>query len=78
MYNIRSYVIRWQIHDFLSDGNSNVCPISHHTLSLSLSLSLSLVISFLRASKATFSLFPTLHNFSALPSFPVPFPIGQF
>ena len=25
MYNIRSGAIRWQIHDFLSDGNSNVC-----------------------------------------------------
>ena len=25
MYNIRSGAIRWQIHYFLSDGNSNVC-----------------------------------------------------
>ena len=25
MYNIRSGAIRWQITDFLSDGNSNVC-----------------------------------------------------
>ena len=25
MYNIRSDAIRWQIPDFLSDGNSNVC-----------------------------------------------------
>ena len=28
MYNIRGSAIRWQIHDFLSDGNSNVCSIS--------------------------------------------------
>ena len=25
IYNIRSEAIRWQIPDFLSDGNSNVC-----------------------------------------------------
>ena len=30
MYNIRSGAIRWQIPDFLSDGNSNVCSSSHH------------------------------------------------
>ena len=30
-YNIRSSgAIRWQFLDFLSDGNSNVCYISHH------------------------------------------------
>ena len=28
-YNIRSGVMRWQMPDFLSDGNSNVCSISH-------------------------------------------------
>ena len=38
MYNIRSSAIRWQMHDLLSDGNSNVCSLS---LSLSLSPSLS-------------------------------------
>ena len=30
MYNIRNGAIRWQMHDFLFDGNSNVCSISHH------------------------------------------------
>ena len=30
MYNIRGGAIRWQIGDFLSDCNSNVCFISHH------------------------------------------------
>ena len=30
MYNIRKCAIRWQIHHFLSDGNTNVCSISHH------------------------------------------------
>ena len=30
IYNIRNGAIRWQITDFLSDGNSNVCCISHH------------------------------------------------
>ena len=29
MNEIRGDVIRQQIHDFLSDGNSNVCQISH-------------------------------------------------
>ena len=29
MYNIRSSTIRWKIHDFLSNGNSNVCNMSH-------------------------------------------------
>ena len=28
-YNIRSGAIRWQMHDFLSDGNRNVCSISY-------------------------------------------------
>ena len=28
MYNNCSGAIRWQIHDFLSDGNSNICSIS--------------------------------------------------
>ena len=28
MCNIRCGAIRWQMHDFLSDGNSNVCSIS--------------------------------------------------
>ena len=27
-YNSRSGAIRWQIHDLLSDGNSNVLPIT--------------------------------------------------
>ena len=31
MYNIGSGTIRWQIHDFLSDCNSNVYSISHHS-----------------------------------------------
>ena len=30
LYNIRSGAIRWQIPDFLSDDNSNVCSIYHH------------------------------------------------
>ena len=29
MYNIRSSAIRWQLHDFLSDGNSNIYSNSH-------------------------------------------------
>ena len=29
MYNIRNGSIRWQISNFLSDGNSNVFSISH-------------------------------------------------
>ena len=29
IYNVRGGVIRWQIHDFLSDDNSNICSISH-------------------------------------------------
>ena len=29
-YNIPSVAIRWQIPDFLSDDNNNVCSISHH------------------------------------------------
>ena len=29
-YNICSDAIRWQIHDFLCDGNSIVCSICHH------------------------------------------------
>ena len=28
-YNIRSGAIRWQIYDFLSDGNSNVYYVAH-------------------------------------------------
>ena len=28
MYSIRTGVIRWQIPDFLSDGNNNVCSVS--------------------------------------------------
>ena len=28
-YNIRSGAIRWQLPDFLSDGNSNVYSVSH-------------------------------------------------
>ena len=40
--------------------------------------SLFLVISFFRALKPTFSLFPSLHNFSALPFLPAPFPTSQF
>ena len=30
MYNICNGAIRWQMHYFLFDGNSNVCWISHH------------------------------------------------
>ena len=30
MYTIRNGAIRWQIHDFLSDANSNFCSFSHH------------------------------------------------
>ena len=30
MYNIHRGTIRWQIHYFLSDGNSNVCSSFHH------------------------------------------------
>ena len=30
MHNIRGGASRWQTHDFLFDGNSNVCSISHH------------------------------------------------
>ena len=30
MYNSRSGANRWQMADFLYDGNSNVCSISHH------------------------------------------------
>ena len=30
MYNIRSDAIGWQKSDLPSDGNSNVCSISHH------------------------------------------------
>ena len=30
MHNIRNDVIRWQIYECLSDGNSNVYSISHH------------------------------------------------
>ena len=30
VYNIRNSAIRWQIHDFIVDGTSNVCSISHH------------------------------------------------
>ena len=29
-YNIRNGTNWWQIHDFLFDGNSNICYISHH------------------------------------------------
>ena len=63
-------------------------PDTHHSTTVisstsshpckSLSLSLSPVICFFRALKLTSSLFPTLHNVSALPSFPAPFPTGQF
>ena len=40
--------------------------------------SLFIVISFFRALQSTSSLFPTLHNFSAIPCLPAPFPTGQF
>ena len=30
MYNIRTGAIRWRIPDFIYDGYSNVCSISHH------------------------------------------------
>ena len=30
MFNIRNDATRWQLHDFLSDGNSNACSISHN------------------------------------------------
>ena len=33
MYNISSGAIQWQIHDFLSNGNSNVCIFSSMYLS---------------------------------------------
>ena len=29
MYNIRNVAIRWQIHDFLSNGSSNDCSLLH-------------------------------------------------
>ena len=34
MYSICIGAFRWQIHDFLSDGNSNVCSISRRLLDL--------------------------------------------
>ena len=40
--------------------------------------SLFLVISFFRALKSTYSLFPTFHNFAALPFLPAPFPTSHF
>ena len=61
-------------------------PDTHHFTTVTSStpshpcraLSLFLVISLFRSLKPTSSLFPTLHNFSALPCLPTPFPTGQF
>ena len=37
MYNVSSGAIPWQMHDFLSEGNSNVCIVNqqqtyHHCM----------------------------------------------
>ena len=61
---------------------SRTCSSYHLSSALLLPIltehSLLLVISFFRALNPTSSLFPTLHNFSALPCLPAPFPTGQF
>ena len=38
IYNTRSGAIRWKISDFLSDGNSNICLISHYFRDINVSI----------------------------------------
>ena len=70
----------------LSTDESKILRFGHTPLNYSRQLysfpplqsTLFLAISFFRALKPNSLLFPTLHNFPALPFLPAPFPTGQF
>ena len=76
--SFRNYSLPINLRSFALDIHHSTTVTSSNPSHPCRALSLYLAIRFFRALKPTSLLFPTLHNFPALPFLPAPFPTSQF